>query len=65
MSFESTSTTGTVLVTYSDRTATVAMNRPEAMNAMNPEMLNDMVHALKEVRYCRPQGEWKSLLCWR
>lgn len=49
MSFESTSTTGTVLVTYSDRTATVAMNRPEAMNAMNPEMLNDMVHALKEV----------------
>ncbi|MFS0762667.1 MULTISPECIES: enoyl-CoA hydratase [Peribacillus] len=49
MSIESTSPAGTVLVTYSDRTATVAMNRPEAMNALNPKMLHDFIHALKEV----------------
>lgn len=49
MSIESTSPSGTVLITYSDRTATVAMNRPEAMNALNPKMLYDFINALKEV----------------
>lgn len=46
---ESSSTTGTVLITYSDRTATVALNRPESMNAINQEMLSDFIYALKEV----------------
>ncbi|KON68075.1 enoyl-CoA hydratase [Peribacillus butanolivorans] len=49
MSNETSSNSGTVLVTYSERTATVAMNRPEAMNALNPQMLNDFIFALKEV----------------
>lgn len=49
MSNETSLNSGTVLVTYSERTATVAMNRPEAMNALNPQMLNDFIFALKEV----------------
>ena len=37
MSNETSSNSGTVLVTYSERIATVAMNRPEAMNASKSE----------------------------
>ena len=49
MNIESTSSTGTVLVTCTERTATVTLNRPESMNAINPAMLNDFIYALKEV----------------
>ena len=49
MNIESTSSTGTVLVTYTERTATVTLNRPQSMNAINPAMLNDFIYALKEV----------------
>ncbi|WP_110929000.1 enoyl-CoA hydratase [Bacillus massiliglaciei] len=38
-----------VLVDYNGRTATVSMNRPKSMNAINPEMLQELVKALKEV----------------
>ncbi|WP_370873388.1 enoyl-CoA hydratase [Peribacillus cavernae] len=46
---ESASAQASVIVTYSGRTATVEMNRPEAMNAMNEEMLRELVNALKEI----------------
>ncbi|WP_419883346.1 enoyl-CoA hydratase [Peribacillus sp. B-H-3] len=39
----------TVLVAYSGRTATVELNRPDAMNAMNLEMLQELVSILKEI----------------
>lgn len=51
MSIESTSTKQTVIVTYIERTAVVELNRPEAMNAMNEEMLHELAKVLKEITY--------------
>ncbi|PLT33774.1 enoyl-CoA hydratase [Bacillus sp. V5-8f] len=49
LGIESASAQETVVVTYSGRTATVEMNRPESMNAMNEGMLRELVSALKEI----------------
>ncbi|RFU62100.1 enoyl-CoA hydratase [Peribacillus glennii] len=49
MGIESASAQETVLVTYSGRTATVELNRPESMNSMNEGMLRELVGALKEI----------------
>ncbi|CAH0344368.1 Trans-2-decenoyl-[acyl-carrier-protein] isomerase [Bacillus sp. CECT 9360] len=48
-SYESTSVSETIMVTYSERTATVELNRPEALNAMNEPMLRELVSVLKEI----------------
>jgi enoyl-CoA hydratase/carnithine racemase len=42
-------TTDTVIVTVKDRVATVAMNRPDALNALNKEMIKGLVVKLKEI----------------
>lgn len=42
-------TTATVIVTVNGRVATVAMNRPDALNALNKEMIKGLVVKLKEI----------------
>jgi 2-(1,2-epoxy-1,2-dihydrophenyl)acetyl-CoA isomerase len=42
-------TTDTVIVTVKGRVATVAMNRPDALNALNKEMIKGLVVKLKEI----------------
>lgn len=42
-------TTDTVIVTVNGRVATVAMNRPDALNALNKEMIKGLVVKLKEI----------------
>jgi 2-(1,2-epoxy-1,2-dihydrophenyl)acetyl-CoA isomerase len=42
-------TTDTVIVKVSGRVATVAMNRPDALNALNKEMIKGLVVKLKEI----------------
>ncbi|WP_409305921.1 enoyl-CoA hydratase [Peribacillus sp. SCS-155] len=46
---ESSTANKTVLVSYNGRTATLEFNRPEALNAMNETMLQEIVSALKEI----------------
>jgi 2-(1,2-epoxy-1,2-dihydrophenyl)acetyl-CoA isomerase len=41
--------TDTVIVTVHGRVATVAMNRPDALNALNKEMIKGLVVKLKEI----------------
>lgn len=43
------STTDTVLLKVNGRVATVEMNRPEALNALNKEMIKSLVIKLKEI----------------
>lgn len=42
-------TFGTVLVTRKGGVATVTLNRPEKLNALSPELGNDLIEALKDV----------------
>jgi 2-(1,2-epoxy-1,2-dihydrophenyl)acetyl-CoA isomerase len=49
LGIESASAQTAVMVTYSGRTATVELNRPEALNAMNEGMLKELVSVLKEI----------------
>jgi enoyl-CoA hydratase/carnithine racemase len=39
----------TILIEKKDRVATVTLNRPQAKNAMSPQMHFDMVEALEEL----------------
>jgi 2-(1,2-epoxy-1,2-dihydrophenyl)acetyl-CoA isomerase len=42
--------TETVLLTLKERVATLELNRPESLNAMNEQMLKELLAALKEVK---------------
>jgi len=41
----------TVLVEVKDKIAKVIMNRPQAKNAMNPQLVQDMAQVLEDLRY--------------
>jgi len=41
----------TLLVDFDDKVAKVTLNRPEKRNAMNPQLVRDMVAVLEEIRY--------------
>lgn len=49
MGTETTSTTESVIVTYTDRVAVIALNRTETLNALDHKVLKDLTTALKEV----------------
>ena len=40
--------TDTVLYEVSDAVATVTLNRPDRLNAINPELLSDLLVALRQ-----------------
>ena len=40
--------TDTVLYEVSDAVATVTLNRPDRLNAINPELLSDLLKALRQ-----------------
>ncbi len=46
----------TVLVDIRDRIAKITMNRPEKKNAMNPQLIREVVQVLEELRYNRDVG---------
>lgn len=39
----------TVLVTIENKVATIALNRPEKLNALSPELIEDLIKAVEEV----------------
>lgn len=48
---DSTSAAAPVLVTYTGRTAIIEMNRAEALNALNKDLLSELVTRLKEITF--------------
>ncbi len=42
-----------IVLSYEERVATIELNRPNALNALNEQMLAELLQALKEVEKAR------------